>query len=194
MSITWPYLTDLFTAYQGDVTVTPLSLAVLPVDEYTQETPLGTVAVAIRERHEKPARNLSGYHLFNGLQNGTYTVSVKSDYYFDEELSVPVPRPDPKAPSITITLKPKPAYFFPSHATLVRGVVKNPLPVVGAEVSVVGKPNLSRTDEGGEFVLWFKGIKEENITIQIKKGGNTKTVNVTVKEGKTASVGLVPFP
>lgn len=194
MSITWPYVTDLFTAYRGDVTVTSLSLAVLPVDEYTQERPLGTVAVAIRERHEKPALNLSGYYLFNGLQNGTYTVSVKSDYYFDEEQPVLVPRPDPKAPSITITLKLKPAYPFPSHATLVRGVVKNTLPVVGAEVSVVGKPNLSRTDEGGEFVLWFKGIKEESITIEIKKGGNTKTVNVTVKEGKTVSAKKIAFP
>ncbi|MCK7471454.1 MAG: hypothetical protein MZU95_12295 [Desulfomicrobium escambiense] len=53
-------------------------------------------------------------------------MGVKSDYYFEEELSQNSRCPDltQRLPSMTITLKPKPAYPFPSHATLVE-VVKN---------------------------------------------------------------------
>ncbi len=95
---------------------------------------------------------------------------------------------------VEIALKPKPSYRFPSSATLARGLVSNTGPVVNADVTVVAKTIETLTDEKGEFVLYFKGIKQEVITVEIKKGGNTKSVNTTVEEGKTKSLGIISFP
>ena len=73
-------------------------------------------------------------------------------------------------------------------------MVSDGSPVAKAEVEVVGKPIKTLTDEKGEFVLYFKGIEMENITVEIKKGGNTKSVNTTIEEGKAVSLGIVSFP
>jgi hypothetical protein len=84
-----------------------------------------------------------------------------------------------------ILLKPKPSYPFPGSATLVRGrVLKNSNPVVDAEVRVVENDIVTKTDENGEFVLYFKGIKEKKIEIQIEKDGYPK-MEATIQEGKT---------
>jgi hypothetical protein len=109
-------------------------------------------------------------------------------------MAVNLPQPDPKNPVVEVTLKPKPSYPFPGNATLVRGLVSNGGPVVDADINVVGKTIETKTDEKGEFVLYFKGIKQEAITVEIKKGGNTKSVNTTIEEGKTVSLGIVSFP
>jgi len=67
-------------------------------------------------------------------------------------------------------------------------------PVVNADVEVIGKAIKTITDERGEFVLYFKGIKTEVITIEIKKGVDTKTVPATIEEGKTISKRVISFP
>ena len=43
------------------------------------------VDVSLKDRKEKPIRNLSSYYLFLDLPDGTYTVQVRSDYYFDDK-------------------------------------------------------------------------------------------------------------
>lgn len=194
MAFTKPYITDKFTAYPGDVRITILSLAVWVMDDFTKNKPAGDIKVLIEEGDINAVKNLSGYYLFNDLADGNYNIIIESDLYFSEEMAVAVPRPDPKNPVIEITLKPRPSYPFPNNATLVRGLFSNAGPLANAAVKVIGKTIETITDERGEFILYFKGIKKEDITIEIKKNGDTKTVNATIEEGKTASLGIITFP
>ena len=189
MTLVTPYITDKFTSYLGDDRTTVLSIAVWLTDDYTKSVPIGSIKVKMKDMDIIALRNLSGYYCFTGLLPGSYKVIVESGLYFPPDASsVNIPVPDPKK-SLGIILKPKPSYPFASGATLVRGVVSGPS--VNASVKVTGKTIETITDENGEFVLYFKGIKEENITIEIKNTEGTGSVPVTVKEGETISVGKI---
>lgn len=72
---------------------TKLSFAVSLQDDYSKGKPRGRVEVSLKDRKEKAIRNLSSYYLFLDLPDGTYTVQVRSDYYFDEESDINLPRP-----------------------------------------------------------------------------------------------------
>lgn len=194
MALVSPFVTEKFIAYIGDVLTAELTFAVRLIDEFTSDLPTGGVHVTIEGQRAKPARNLSGYHVITDLPAGTYTVRVESDFYLPAEEIVDTTLLPPKTPVAGITLKPNARYPFPGHATLLRGVVTNGAPVSGALVSVTGKTMTSMTDEQGEFVLFFKGIKTEAITIVIQKGGDTKSTGATIEEGKTVSMGIIHFP
>jgi hypothetical protein len=194
MPLESPFVTEKFTAYIGDVVSSHLAFAVLLVDEYTQEGPAGGVEVKLKEGGPKATKNLSGYYLFTGLTPGVYTVNVESDYFSTVQESVDTSTLNPKNPVVQIVLKPSPGYPFPAGATLLRGVVTGGSAVPGADVSVIGKTMTTNTNERGEFVLFFRGIKTESITIVIKKGGDTKSVGATIEEGKTISTGTITFP
>jgi hypothetical protein len=194
MALTMPYVTDKFIAYLGDVITTNLSLAVWLTDENTGKKPMGRVKVTLEEGEIKAFKNLSGYHCFTDLYHKDYNLNIESDFYFPADKKIVIPLPDPKKPVDDTILKPNPVYPFPISATLVRGLVSNTGPVVNALVSVVGKTIETITDERGEFVLYFKGIKKEDITIEIRKDGDTKAVNTTIEEGKTISLGIIVFP
>ena len=194
MALTMPYVTDKFIAYLGDVITTNLSLAVWLTDENTGKKPMGRVKVTLEEGEIKAFKNLSGYHCFTDLSHKDYNLNIESDFYFPADKKIVIPLPDPKKPVDDTILKPNPVYPFPISATLVRGLVSNTGPVVNALVSVVGKTIETITDERGEFVLYFKGIKKEDITIEIRKDGDTKAVNTTIEEGKTISLGIIIFP
>ena len=96
---------------------------------------------------------------------------------------------------LEILLKPRSSYPFPNNATLVRGLVSNTDPVVDCSI-VVNENITTKTDERGEFVLFFKGIgnKENDITIKINKNGSTKEVDTSIKKGKMIYLGLISFP
>jgi hypothetical protein len=144
---------------------------------------MGRVKVTLEEGEIKAFKNLSGYHCFTDLYHKDYNLNIESDFYFPADKKIVIPLPDPKKPVDDTILKPNPVYPFPISATLVRGLVSNTGPVVNALVSVVGKTIETITDERGEFVLYFKGIKKEDITIEIRKDGDTKAVNTTIEEG-----------
>ena len=194
MTFVTPYVTDKFTAYLGDIITTSLSLAVWLIDDYTKNEPVGNIQVMIKEGNIKAVRNLSGYYCFTGLAAGNYTVGIQSDLYFPDEIIVDTSPLDPRNPFIEIVIKPKSAYPFSDNATLVRGLVSNIGPINSSEVKVVGKLMETITDNMGEFVLYFKGIKKEDIVIEIKKNADIKTVNAIVEEGKTISLGIITFP
>ena len=101
---------------------TKLAFAVSLLDDYSKGKPIGWVEVSLKGRKEKTVKNLSSYCLFFDLPDGTYTVQVRSDYYFDEELDIYLA--GFKEPVI-INLKPKPSYPFSAGATLIRGAVAN---------------------------------------------------------------------
>ena len=106
-------------------TMKKLALAAFLLDDYSKGKPIGRIDVFLKGRKEKPIKNLSSYYLFLDLPDDSYTVQVKSDYYFDED-SDPI-NPAERAPKkqVNVTLKPKPSYPFPPGATLIRGVVQN---------------------------------------------------------------------
>ena len=190
MALQMPHVTDTFTAYPGDVIHTEVSLAIRLIDDFTGEAPLGRVSVTIRDM--KAATNLSGYYVFTNLPKGkSYDVHIDSELYVPENIKdVAIPRPDPKNPVEPVTVKPKPAYPFPANATLVRGVIVNPDPVVDAPVKCSDPPQETRTDSNGEFVLYFKGIKEKDITVSVDAQPG-KTVQTTIKEGGAMSLGRI---
>lgn len=113
-----------------------------------------------------------------------------------------------KNPVVEINLRPAPAYPFPENATLVRGLViwgsgkKKGLPVDNANIKVVGTDIETITDKNGEFVLYFSGIDNEDIVIEISKESyppkpvstTAKKDTITVVEGETLYLGVITFP
>jgi hypothetical protein len=194
MAFITPYTTDKFISYLADESISRLSLAVWLTDEYTQSKPLYNVNVLIKEGNIYPSKNPSGYYLFNDLPDGNYNLIIESEAYFYKNALITLPRPDLKNPSVEVILKPRPSYLFPDNSTLVRGMLSNTGPIAEASVKVTGKAIETTTDERGEFALYFKGIKKEDIVIEFKKNGNSRTVNTTIEEGKTASLGIITFP
>jgi hypothetical protein len=194
MPLNSPFTTEGFIAYIGDVLTTRLTFAVRLVDEFTQLGVTGNVKVTLTGQGVIAAKNLGGYFLFNDLPSGTYTVRAESEFYLPAEVTVDTSTLDPRNPVFQIILKPAVSYPFSGAATLIRGAVTNGAPVAGADVSVTGKSITSSTDEHGEFVLYFRGIKTEAITVVIHKGADTKSIPATIEEGKTVSTGIIHFP
>ncbi len=97
-----------------------------------------------------------------------------------------------KSPIIKIHLKPRPEYPFPNNATLVKGMVKsNSGPIVDAIVKVEEHEVESKTVNNGVFVLCFEGIKEETVTLNIRKGDIIESRQAIIQEGKTMSFGII---
>lgn len=190
------YETDTCTAYAGDTRSLKLSFAVWVIDEYTGQKPSGKIRVEIKETGKKASQNFSGYYFFTDLHaEGSYTLSIKSELYFPEEITVDMSAfSDPKKPVIEINgkpeiaLKPNPGYPFSGNATLLRGQIESSSgkPVAGLRVGVDGKNIENLTDSRGEFVLYFKNIiKSEEVTLIIN--GEAVENSFTVREGKTVS-------
>jgi len=190
------FIDDRFTSFPGDIVPQrTLSLAVWPEDVFTQERPIGMITAGLKEEKHVPIVNLSGYHCFVNVPDGNYILTIESTYYYSVEKTISLPYPDPKKPVETILLNPKPGYPFPPGTTLVRGIVSITEPVADAIVTVRGTSQETMTNEKGEFLLFFKGLrnKEEDIVIEIKKFGSTKIIPVTIEEGKALSMGIISF-
>lgn len=189
MAIIYPYIKDLFKAYQGEKRITRLSLALWLTDEYTGEKPIGPIKVSLKEHKKRGFVNLTGYYCFTDVPNGNYTLTIEGEYYFPVTKQIDLPLSDNKKPVITVTLKPRPHYPFPTATTLVRGVFRNPEAVANAVIKVRNRPIETKTNEQGEFVLYFKGIKTEDIILEIT---DIEPVSAMVREGKTESLGVLP--
>lgn len=187
--------------------VTELSLAVWLVDDFTSRQPIGDMKLALGEK--QAIKNPSGYYLFLDLPPGDYELKAETQYYFDQEIAITLPLPG--EPVANIVLKPDPGYPFSPGATLIRGMVEDAedKPVAGATAKIVGKQVENKTTQKGEFVLYFKALREQDIIKVGKKryvradGGRklklqvthpsykTRTMLVEVEEGKTISVSLM---
>ncbi len=273
MALTHPYVTEKFTAYKAGVRITRLTLALWLKDDYTGKEPLGNVKVMIKKNNLMAYKNLSGYHIFTDLPDGSYDIDIEPGFYFPEKKSFDtagirtldttlefstngpaagaksvklkdvsvlqkgdmvefrntageiemksIVNINPGTKSISWTgglmysfkaagsiitalrnsvietiLKPLPSYPFPNNATLARGVLAdaNNIPVAGAVVSVVDLDMETESDEKGEFVIYFTEFKNKDITIQIQKNGETKSIGATLAEWETKSLGIIKFP
>ncbi|MDQ1253215.1 MAG: hypothetical protein QG646_2365, partial [Euryarchaeota archaeon] len=101
-----------------------------------------------------------------------------------------------KNPVVTISLNPLPSYPFCDYATLIRGLLidSDKKPVADAILKVANLNIETKSDRMGEFLLYFKDIKNDNISIEIEKNGKIKPVNITLEEGMTRSLGKIVFP
>ncbi|MCO5382501.1 MAG: hypothetical protein NHB15_10765 [Methanosarcina barkeri] len=185
-----------------------LSFAVWLVDDYTQKEPLGEVRVMLNGEKittVKALKNLSGYHTFSGLPEGTYTLSVESEFYFSEERIVDTSSfVNSKEPVVEIVLKPKPLYPFPDRITLIRGLldpfVPEPDLLAGITIKAISKSTgreiLGIPDEKGEFVLYFREIinRKAEIILEIKGEGIEKTLPVLIEEAKSIFTGVIKIP
>ena len=176
---------------------TTLSLAVSLQDDYTGDRPIGGVKVFLEGRDLKSVKNPSGYYLFLDLAGSEYQVRVETDYYFSEKTTVKLPELDPLNPVVQVKLKPEPSYPFSPGTTLIRGMVygSDQNPAAGAKVEVPGKNVNNITTEKGEFVLYFKGLSEEDIIKEgnkrFVKGNEGKTVHLEAAHGaKTGTKDL----
>lgn len=196
MALIHPYVTDKFTAYEGDSFITRLSFAVRLKDDFTEEKPSSQIKVTELEENIIAVKNLSGYYFFTDQAAGNHTIRIISGIYFSQELTVNTSLLDPKDPVIEVILKPAPSYPFPSNATLIRGVISNSDPTMINNLKIKAiEPNLeTTTDENGEFVLYFKNMKNKDITIEISKDILSKKVSTSLDEGKTRSIGKIMFP
>ena len=153
---------------------TKLSFAVILLDDYSGQNPIGNLNVSLKDRDEKPIINLSSYYVFIDLPLDTYYVQVKGDYYFDEDLTVDTNHYDIEN-LLVIRLKPNNSYPFPSDATLVRGMLWDTDDLQTREVLVnsdiegfCSGINLkldTKTNEKGEFVLYFSPSNTQNMVI-----------------------------
>ena len=206
MAFTTPYVTNKYTAYAGDIRSINLSFAVWLIDDYTKGKPIGRIQVGIKETGKKTIENLSGYYCFTGLLGENYTVSIRSDLYFPEEIIVDMSAfsdPNNRVVEINgepeVALKPSPVYPFPENATLLRGVVRDAInvdePIRNAKVKVMEYGLETTTDENGNFVLYLSEIEnEKEVNIEIQKYEYTKNVDVVVEESKAKSMGIITFP
>lgn len=167
-----------------------LSFAVYLIDDYSGDTPIGKVDVRLKGRDEKPIKNPSSYYAFLDLPDDTYTVQVRSGYYYDVDSGDINPAElDPKSPVMDITLKPKPSYPFPPGATLIRGMVREEGNALsGARVKIGDKDVEGETTEEGEFVLYFGDLTNDEIIKEngkrFVKGANDKIIHLEVEYGR----------
>jgi hypothetical protein len=187
-------------------TSTRMSLAVSLVDDYTDGQPIGDIKLTMDEK--EAIRNTSGYCLFVELPAGDYMLRAETQYYFSQEVDVTLPLLG--EPVTQLTLKPNPSYPFPDRATLVRGMVSDTEggPIEEATVEIEGKEVENEATRKGEFVLYFKVLKEQDIIKingkrYVRGDGNEKlqlqfthpgyekeTALIEVEEGKTTSVSI----
>lgn len=186
-----------YKVYPDQTFTTRLSLAVSLIDEYTGKQPIGPVKVYLEGQELKHVKNRSGYYLFLDLPGNEYQVRVEAEYYFEDGTAVNLPDLDPKNPVVQFKLKPRPCYPFSNGTTLIRGMVRdieeNAAP--GASVEIVGKDVSNITTEKGEFVLYFKGLTEEDIIKEGNKrfvrGNGGKTVHLeATHDAKTGKKDL----
>jgi hypothetical protein len=188
-------MTARLLTFPADTARTEVSIVIRLIDEFALAQPVGSVDVRIEALNLLAIRNSGGFHIFTDLEPGEVILSVASEYYHPATQVITLTLGDRRPLLQVIKLNPLPSYPFPGTATLVRGTVKAALPVSGATVITVGGGEETVTDERGEFVLYYKGIrKSESKTIEIKKDGDGKNVPVTVQEGKTVSLGRIVFP
>jgi len=178
------------------------------------DEPIAAVPIAAR----------SGVYCFLDLNlaAGNYTVQVeppKNDRsrYLDAEQEFPlVPVPTAAQPLnrnlVTVQLLPKSSYPFDAQATLARGrLIKasDKTPIENAQIfltlDTVNKGLWQRTDESGQFVIFFPRtepgteaadtLKEFKFTLRFEIPGHSHTTSEqTVKEGTTNSLSTIEFP
>lgn len=187
-----------------------LSLAVRPVDGFTDAGIADAVRVRIEGRDATPIETPSGHLVFLDLEAGTETLVVDggSEYVSTRVPNVEVldlsdsgTNVDPGDPSTlpleTVALSPSPAYRFPPGTTLLRGFVTAPGgdPLGSAAVSATGTTAETHTTADGEYVLYFDPITDGDVaridgTAVVQANGSSPELTVQHPDHGTTTVSL----
>jgi hypothetical protein len=153
-----------------------LTLAALPIDDLTGKMPLGKLRVIVKELGYDGILNKSGYYIFLDsndklLDINTLTVESKEKYY--REASVLVSKDSLENNLVVrVDLFPSASYPFASNETLVRGTIVTittidgkqvSRPVPRAKVEIQARNLTYMTGDNGDFVFYFKGLREEDV-------------------------------
>lgn len=188
---------DKWTIVASENLKTNLSIAIFLIDDYSKKRPLGRVRVSIKDKTYNATKNPSGYYIFLSLPPNKYTIQVSSDFYFYHNTQkIDVIHPDPaetkedfiKRAQKEIVLKPNPTYPFPDKTTLIRGIVQdqNEKPVQDAILKITEKNFETKTNENGEYVIYFKSLEEKKIHVEIThSSGLSGNEELEVEEGTT---------
>lgn len=181
---------------------TKLSIAVLLLDNYSGQTPIGNLNVSLKDKEEKPIKNLSSFYVFTDLPLNTYHIQVKGDYYFDGDLTVDTNQLDNENP-LVISLTPNNTYPFPADATLIRGMLwdsddlQTRKVLVNSDVSgLCSAINLKlnvKTNENGEFVFYFNPFNTQNKVVNNQVftiSAGTAKEECTIIESKTQTMDI----
>jgi hypothetical protein len=124
--------------------------------------------------------------------------------YWDEALKYDFNAPGSTVGAVSylieFVLKPRAYYPFPANSTLVRGLIRDSgdpgKPVTDATVKVDSQNLETKSDENGEFVLYFTkttGIVDNKINFDIIKDVE-RSFEAPIEEGKSKSAGIKKFP
>jgi hypothetical protein len=200
-------------------------IVVDPRDFVTGARVLVPLQVRLKDVSAEPIAARSGVYCFTDLNlaPADYTVQVRpvpsdSDRFFNAEKkfalqSVPVPAQPLKRNPVSIDLLPRPAYPFDAQTTLARGRLlkaSDASPIEDAQIFLVLEGNdkglRGRTDERGEFVVFFPrmdpedvssaGLKDLKFQLRFEIEGRPPhvTAEETVREGTTKSMKQIEFP
>ena len=179
--------------------VTRLSLAVRLADEFAPgRRVVGDVTVTVADRPWRARRNPSGDFLFLELPPGPATIRVTAAFYLEETRTVALPLAA-LAPVVAVTLKPAWFYPFPTGATLVQGLVRDPAeqPVTGVAVTLVERNLATRSGADGRFVIALNGLVEDDISVAgdrrlVKPGPSGTTFHLRLEHPgfQTGTVGI----
>jgi hypothetical protein len=167
-----------------DTMVTDLTFAVLPIDDFTGERPLGKIKIYFNHIKYESATNSSGYYLFLNLQDAlldsgnVLTFESVEQYY--QEKSIIFSKDDITTNNLVfqINLVPSGSYPFTNDKTLIKGTIMTEIstngevllkPIVGANVELGARNLNGNSDDNGVFVFYFKNLREEDIIVEDKK-------------------------
>jgi hypothetical protein len=212
MNFIRPFVTPRFIDFEeGDSYHHGLSIALRPIDEFTQDLLGIPLRVKIKERPKlRPLRNLSGFLCFEDLQAGNYTLVIARDPAITDLFYVKPPQGTwtdklefstqvvaNTVSTFDLQFVPRPStYPFPLNATLLRGIVTQgsaagvPDAVVRATYEEVDRADPAQlvprtvealTNREGEYALFFKRLPRVNA------GDPDLTADLTAVKGASQS-------
>ena len=182
--------------------ITRVSFAVRLIDDFTtQPSLIGSTEVFITGTGEIATSKPTDYHLFTNLTATNVTVRIENKHYAPKEVAVNIPALEARNPVTVQTLKPSVLYPFPPGSTLVRGIVVDAAqrPIQGAHVSVTGAALANDSGEDGRFVLYWRPLDEDDISVvnhrRLVKVGNSTTIDLSVShpsfQTTNVTIGIV---
>jgi len=161
-----------------------MTFAVLPIDDFTGECPLGKIKIYFNHIKYESATNSSGYYLFLNLQDALLDsgniLKLESVEQYYQEKSITFSKDDITTNNLVfqINLGPSGSYPFGKDKTLIKGTIMTEIstngevllkPIVGANVELGARNLNANSDDNGVFVFYFKNLREEDIIVEDKK-------------------------
>jgi hypothetical protein len=143
------------------------SLAIFLVDDFSAGPPKGRIDVVIRDLNKKAVKSFGNcFSFFDLPSQQEYSVQVRSENYFNLEFSSKPLEHGEMPPAYYLI--PLPSYSFPRGETLVRGILRDSKGIEICNVTLSSRVEalsfIGRADSRGEFSVYFKSLKRENLS------------------------------